>query len=161
MLVFGVVSKSALEGIWDGFWLDFERFGKGFGRVLGGILKDSGLFWATLGYFGVFWVIGMFFDDLGRLLLGAACLFACFCMLLLAFACFWLLVLTIAYFLRGFAPWSVELILNLNSSWLHCLVWLTFACFCLLLGLGECWEAFWSGFRGSDVCRCCLLLAAP
>ena len=36
MLVFGVVSKSALEGIWDGFWLDFEGFGKGFGRVLGG-----------------------------------------------------------------------------------------------------------------------------
>ena len=67
-----------------------------FGRVWAGILKDSGLFWATLGYFGVFWVIGMFFDDLGRLLLGAACLFACFCMLLLAFACFCLLVLAIA-----------------------------------------------------------------
>ena len=36
MLVFGVVSKSALEGIWVGFWFNFEGFGKGFGRVLVG-----------------------------------------------------------------------------------------------------------------------------
>ena len=35
MLVFGAVSKSALEYIWVGFWLEFEGFGKGFGRVLG------------------------------------------------------------------------------------------------------------------------------
>ena len=65
---------------------------------MGRILKDSGLFWATLGYLGVFWVIGMFFDDLGRLLLGAACLFACFCMLLLAVACFCLLLVASAHY---------------------------------------------------------------
>ena len=54
MLVFGVVSKSALEGIWVGFWHDLRGLGRvlgGFGRVWAGILKDSGLFWATLGLF--------------------------------------------------------------------------------------------------------------
>ena len=57
MLVFGVVSKSALEGIWDGLWLDFEGFGKGLGRDFKGfwvILGHSGLFWAILDYCDVF-----------------------------------------------------------------------------------------------------------
>ena len=41
MLVFGVVFKSALGGIRAGFCFDFEGFGmdfgKGFGKVLGGL----------------------------------------------------------------------------------------------------------------------------
>ena len=52
MLVFGVVSKSALEGIWDGFWLDFEGFGKGFGRILGGFWEGFG--WILRGFLN-FW----------------------------------------------------------------------------------------------------------
>ena len=35
MLVFGVVFKSALGGIWGGSWLDFTGFGKDLGRALG------------------------------------------------------------------------------------------------------------------------------
>ena len=53
MLVFGVVFKSALGGLWAGSWVDFEGFGKDFGRVLHGFweeiwrnLADSWLFWA-------------------------------------------------------------------------------------------------------------------
>ena len=49
MLVFGVVFKSALGGVWPGFWLDFNGFwedlGKGLGRFwvkLGGICEHSG-----------------------------------------------------------------------------------------------------------------------
>ena len=65
MLVFGVVFKSALGGIWDGFGLDFKGF---VGRILGGfwkgfgstwkgfssILGDSVLLWIILGDWGVF-----------------------------------------------------------------------------------------------------------
>ena len=43
-----------------------------------------------------------------------------------ACCCFCLLV-------HAFARQSVELILNLNSSWLYCLLLLTVACLCLLL----------------------------
>ena len=57
MLVFGVVFESALKGILAEFLLDFERFGKDFGKVLGGFLEDfssslgnSALLWPFLGY---------------------------------------------------------------------------------------------------------------
>ena len=42
MLVFGVVFKSALGGIWGGSWLDFTGFGKDFGRVLEEIWEGFG-----------------------------------------------------------------------------------------------------------------------
>ena len=54
MLVFGVVSKSALEGIWVGFWPDFEGFGKGFGRFWEGLGRDFKGFWVILGHSGLF-----------------------------------------------------------------------------------------------------------
>ena len=60
---------------------------------------------------------------------GAVC-----CLLLLSWSLSSNSVLAVA---RGcllghvFAPCSMELILNLNSSWLYCLL-LAFACFCLL-----------------------------
>ena len=50
MLVFGMVFKRALGGFWARFWLDFNGFGRDFGRVLGGIFEDSGRFCAILGY---------------------------------------------------------------------------------------------------------------
>ena len=81
----------------------------------------------------------MFLADLRKIFAGAPC-----CLLLLswslssksvlAFACYCLLG-------HAFAPWSVELILNLNSSWLYCFcfalhwfAWLYLAlpCFTLL-----------------------------
>ena len=49
VLVFGMVFKSALGGFWARFWFDFRGFGmdlgrvwEGLGRILGGILGDSG-----------------------------------------------------------------------------------------------------------------------
>ena len=60
MLVFGVVFKSALGGLWAGFWVDFKGSGTDFGRVLARfgeeisrVLAGSGLLWATLGYWDV------------------------------------------------------------------------------------------------------------
>ena len=37
VLVSRVVFKSALGGFWVAFWLDFEGFGRGLGRILGQI----------------------------------------------------------------------------------------------------------------------------
>ena len=63
----------------------------------------------------------------------------------LAFACFCLLG-------RAFARSSVELILNLNSSWLYALLWLTLACFGLLwlalAPLAACAGRILAGVRG-------------
>ena len=60
MLVFGVVFKSALGGLWAGFWLDFKGSRTNFGRFLARfweeisrVLAGSGLLWATLGYWDV------------------------------------------------------------------------------------------------------------
>ena len=41
MLVFRMVFKSGLGGLWVAFWLDFRGVGKDFGRVWGVILEDS------------------------------------------------------------------------------------------------------------------------
>ena len=35
VLVFGMLSKRGLGGSWAGFWLHFQRFGRGLGRILG------------------------------------------------------------------------------------------------------------------------------
>ena len=40
-LVFRTLSKRALGGSWVGFWLHFDGFGRGLGRILGG-------FWESL-----------------------------------------------------------------------------------------------------------------
>ena len=40
MFVFGVVVKSALGGVWAGFWFDFKGFGKDLGRILEGFSED-------------------------------------------------------------------------------------------------------------------------
>ena len=53
MLVFGVVFKHALGGILAGLWLDLRGLGQGFGRVLGGIFKHSGGFWAIVAFSGL------------------------------------------------------------------------------------------------------------
>ena len=57
MLVFGLVFKSALGGIWPGFGVNFTGGWTDFGRVLDGFWEgiwnipgDSGLFWMILGY---------------------------------------------------------------------------------------------------------------
>ena len=42
MLVFGVVFKSAPGGFFAGSWVDFSRFGRDLGRVLGWFWRDSG-----------------------------------------------------------------------------------------------------------------------
>ena len=63
MLVCGVVFKSALGGLWAGFWVDFKGSGTGFGRVLarflGGNFESSGWFWAIVGYIGLLRRFGM------------------------------------------------------------------------------------------------------
>ena len=79
MLAFGVVFKSALGGIWAGFWRDFEGFGRDFGRVLGGLGKDFRTFWVILVYYGQFSMIGLFLIDLRKIFAGAPC-----CLLLLS-----------------------------------------------------------------------------
>ena len=86
MLVFGVVFKSALGGLWAGFWVDFKGSGTDFGRVLAScwevisrVLAGSGLLWAIL--------------NSSCLLLLA---FARFCLLLLAFAGFGPILLAFA-----------------------------------------------------------------
>ena len=66
MLVFGVVFKSALGGLWAGFWVDFKESGTDFGRVLASFGRKFREFWLVLGYCGLHWVIGTFWDDLGR-----------------------------------------------------------------------------------------------
>ena len=53
----------------------------------------------------------------------------------LAFACCSLLG-------HALAPWSMELILNLDSSWLYCLLWLPFGCFSLLWLALACFGCF-------------------
>ena len=79
MLVFGVVFKSALGGIWVGFWRDFKGFGKDFGRVLGGLGRDFRTFWVILVYYGQFSMIGLFLVDFRKIFAGAPC-----CLLLLS-----------------------------------------------------------------------------
>ena len=50
--------------------LDFESILRGLGRILGGFWLGLGKkfrkFWLSLGYCGLHWVIGTFWDDLGR-----------------------------------------------------------------------------------------------
>ena len=79
LLAFGVVFKSALGGIWAGFWRDFEGFGRDFGRVLGGLGKDFRTFWVILVYYGQFSMIGLFLVDFRKIFAGAPC-----CLLLLS-----------------------------------------------------------------------------
>ena len=57
MLVFGVVFKSALGGLWARLWANFRGAGTNFGRVwgrfwegLGGIFERSGRFWSIIDY---------------------------------------------------------------------------------------------------------------
>ena len=57
--IFVGVFKNALGGSWIGFFLDFEGFGKDFGRLLGnfwealgGVFQHSGCFWAIMAYSG-------------------------------------------------------------------------------------------------------------
>ena len=61
MLVFGVVFKSAPGGFFAGSWVDFSRFGRDLGMVLGG-------FWVILGCSGLFLVIRTFVDDFWKVL---------------------------------------------------------------------------------------------
>ena len=51
--VFGVVFKHALGGLLVGLWLNSRGLGKALGRVLEGILKHSGGFWAIVGLSGL------------------------------------------------------------------------------------------------------------
>ena len=52
MLVFGMVFKSALGGVWLGFWLDFIDLG----RILGRFWDGLGRVWCRLlGLLGLFW----------------------------------------------------------------------------------------------------------
>ena len=151
-LVFGVVVKSALGGTSAGLWLDFQGFGEDFGRVwggfwegLGGIFEHSGRFWAILGYSGLFWVIGLFLAALRKIFAGAVC-----CLLLLSWSLSSKSVLAFACCcLPGhvFASRSTELILNLNSCWLCCLLLLSFACFGLLWLALACFGCFGCAFR--------------
>ena len=60
VLVFGMVFKSALGGLWAGFWVYCKGSGTDFRRVLARfweeisrVLAGSGLLWATLGYWDV------------------------------------------------------------------------------------------------------------
>ena len=145
VLVFGVLSGRALGASWARFWLDLSGSGEGLGRVLEVKIGVRGgpsapnffmvfrcsflLIWGGLGkVWGGFWK--------SKLMLGG--------WVLLAIVGYWVL-LTLSWSLSSksvlaFAwlcvawpcVWSMELILNLNSSWLYCLLWLTLACFCLL-----------------------------
>ena len=73
MLVFGVVFKSALGGVWFGFWLNFNGFWGDFGKVLAGLGRDLRAFWVILGLCGLFWAVGVFWADLRKILAGAPC----------------------------------------------------------------------------------------
>ena len=92
--------------------------------------RDFRAFWAILGYSGLFWVIGLFLAALRKIFAGAVC-----CLLLLSWSLSSKSVLAFACCcLPGhvFASRSTELILNLNSCWLCCLLLLSLACFSLL-----------------------------
>ena len=76
----GLDFGSILQGlgrILGGFGMGFRRDFEGFGMIL----ADSGLFW-------LFWAIGAFLDDLGRLLHCFFLFVSCFFLLALAFSCF-------------------------------------------------------------------------
>ncbi len=49
--------------------------------VLGGLGRDFRAFWVILGYYGLFWVIGVFLADLRMIFAGAPC-----CLLLLSWS---------------------------------------------------------------------------
>ena len=109
-LVFGMVFKSALGGLWARFWIDVKGLGvdfgsilKGLGEVWGGfgeglarIFEDSGRCWIILGYCGL---LGRCF---GLLLLAFAFL-AC-CGLLWLLWLLWLLALSVPLLLRFWSP---------------------------------------------------------
>ena len=59
-LVFGVVFKSALGGLWAGFWVDFKGSGTDLGGFWLGFGRKFREFWLVLGYCGLHWVIGTF-----------------------------------------------------------------------------------------------------
>ena len=94
-----------------GFWISFGR--------------DFIGLWVILDFSELFCVIEAFWGYLGRVLAGAACLFACFCWLL---PCFALLFLSLCCFAL---LCLVELILNLKSS-LPALVYIALSFFALL-----------------------------
>ena len=54
MLVFRVVFKSALGGVWAGFWVVLKGSGTDFGRVLATFWKRFREFWLVLGYCGLY-----------------------------------------------------------------------------------------------------------
>ena len=148
-------SKALLEAS----GLDFDSIFRGLGGILWGFWvgfeKDFKRLWVILDFSGLFCVIEAFWGYLGRVLAGAACLFACFCWLLVAFACFCLLVLAIACYrllwlvFPCFSCFSRVLWTILGGIWLAlpaCL--LAFACLCLLLlaSARYCsWNWFWTG----------------
>ena len=109
--------------------LDFDSIFKGLERILGRFWVSFGRdfigLWVILDFSELFCVIEAFWGYLGRVLAGAACLFACFCWLL---PCFALLFLSLCCFAL---LCLVELILNLNSS-LPALVCLALSFFALL-----------------------------
>ena len=84
-----------------------------------------------LGYYALFWVIGVFLAALRKIFAGAPC-----CLVLVSWSLSSQSVLALVCCCllgHAFAPWSMEFVLNLNSSWLYCLLLLTLACFGLLL----------------------------
>ena len=59
LLVFGVIFKSALGGVWVGYWVDLGDFGEGLGNKLRGfwlILGCSALLWLALAGVGLLWL---------------------------------------------------------------------------------------------------------
>ena len=79
-------SKVVLEASGMDFGSILEGLGGIFGRFWEGVGSDFGGFWVILACSGLFWGIGAVWDNLGRILAGAACLLACFCLLLRAIA---------------------------------------------------------------------------
>ena len=117
---------SIWEGLGEGSGSSWALFGRS-----GTLVGASGRSWALLGrsWEGLGLVFGGFGVGLGRVWAGFCSRPARvqvrkqFHMMLPAFACFCLLG-------HAFARQSVELILDFNSSWLYCLLLLTFACAC-------------------------------
>ena len=102
-----------------------------------------GGFWEGLG--GTFEHSGLFLAALRKIFAGAVC-----CLLLLSWSLSSKSVLAFACCcLPGhvFASRSTELILNLNSCWLCCLLLLSFACFGLLWLALACFGCFGCAFR--------------
>ena len=81
-----------------------EGLGGSFGGFWEGVGSDFGGFWVILACSGLFWGIGAVWDNLGRILAGAACLLACFCVPLLAIARYWLLGLAFPCFFLLWLP---------------------------------------------------------